>query len=487
MTKKAYLSSRTLCEDELLREIRKISKDIEISPFGRYDKESIGTTFIYCKHIYTMQKINTRRGLLALSPIIVLLTIYLAASLIAGDFYSIPMAAIFTVASIYALMIKNGTTLGTRAKDFYKGATNSRIMYMVWIFLFAGTFAEIAKSMGAVDATVQLTRSLIPSNFLPAGIFIASCFISLSIGTSVGTIVALTPVVEGLAGQMDCSTAWLVAIVVGGAFFGDNLSFISDTTIAATQTQGCSMSSKFRTNIKLVAPAAIVTLLLYTFSGSGIEDSGNAPITTGSILKCTPYITVIILALFGMSVLKVLTIGIIIAAGMGIANGTIDAGGILTNISSGVMGMLELILVTMLAGGLLEIVRINGGIDYLISFFTLRIHTKRAAEFSISALTALANICTANNTIAILTTGDIARDISKKYGIRPQRTASLMDTTSCFVQGIIPYGAQLLMASSLSNVSPLEIIPSLYYPMCIGVMIVGSIVVKRKNKKLFVL
>ena len=431
---------------------------------------------------HDIQKIGTRRGLLALSPIIVLLTIYLAGSLIAGDFYFIPMAAIFTVASIYALTIKNGRTLGTRAKDFYKGATNSRIMYMVWIFVFAGAFAELAKSMGAVDATVQLTRSLIPSSFLPAGIFIAACFISLSIGTSVGTIVALTTIATDLATEVGGNTAWFVAIVAGGAFFGDNLSFISDTTIAATQTQGCSMRSKFRTNIKLVAPAAIATLILYTCSGNSIEDTGSTPITIDCILKCTPYLTVIILALFGMDVLEVLTIGIIVAAGMGITKDTLDATGILTQMSSGVTGMLELILVTMLAGGLLEIVRINGGIDYLIRIVTLRIRTKRAAEFSISALTALANICTANNTIAILTTGGITRDISKKYGIRPQRAASLMDTTSCFIQGVIPYGAQLLMASSLAGVSPLEIIPYLYYPMCVGVVILVSILIKRKEK-----
>ncbi len=430
-----------------------------------------------------MQKINTRRGMMALSPIIILLTIYLVGSIIAGDFYRIPIAVAFMVASIYSVTITRGATLDERIDSFSKGAANPRIMYMIWIFVLAGAFAALAKAMGAVDATVQLTLNLIPSNFLPAGIFIAACFISLSIGTSVGTIVALTPVVTALATEMNCDTAWLVAIVVGGAFFGDNLSFISDTTIAATQTQGCSMRSKFQTNIRLVTPAAIITLLLYAFSGNNIEHIESTSVTISDALKCIPYLTVIICALLGMNVLVVLITGIVIAGAMGLIFGTVDGISIFTEMGNGIMGMTELILVTMLAGGLLEIVRINGGIDFLIRIVTLRMRSKRAAELAITALTALANICTANNTIAILTVGDISRDISKKFGIQPRRAASLMDTTSCFIQGIIPYGAQLLIASGLAKVSPLEIIPNLYYPMLIGVMIMGSIIIKRGAKK----
>ena len=438
--------------------------------------------FLYLRNMkrHDMQKIDTSRGLLALSPIIILLTIYLAGSIIAGDFYRIPITTAFIVASIYAVAITRGSTLDERIEHFSKGAANTRIMYMIWIFVLAGAFAALAKAMGAVNATVQLTLNFIPSNYLPAGIFIAACFISLSIGTSVGTIVALTPVVTELATKMECSTSWLVAIVVGGAFFGDNLSFISDTTIAATQTQGCSMRSKFRTNIRLVMPAAVITLLLYAFSGNGIKEIDTASITLEEGLKCIPYLTVIVCALAGVNVLLVLIIGIVIAGGMGLFSGAVDGISIFTEMGNGIMGMTELILVTMLAGGLLEVVRINGGIDYLIRIVTMRMRSRRAAEFAITALTALANICTANNTIAILTVGDISRDISKKFGIQPRRAASLMDTTSCFVQGIIPYGAQLLMASGLAKVSPLEIIPSLYYPMCIGVMIVVSILIKRK-------
>lgn len=426
---------------------------------------------------------NVCKGLLALSPIIVLLTIYLAGSIVAGDFYRIPIAVAFMVASVYAITITRGDTLNSRIDSFSKGAANPRIMYMIWIFVLAGAFAALAKAMGAVDATVGITLNIIPSNYLPAGIFIAACFVSMSIGTSVGTIVALTPVVTELASQMNCSIAWLVAIVVGGAFFGDNLSFISDTTIAATQTQGCSMRSKFRTNFLLVMPAAITTLLIYAFSGNSIEEIATTAISPTDIIKCIPYIIVIITALIGVNVLMVLIIGIATAAAIGLATESIGSISIFTEMGNGIMGMCELIIVTMLAGGLLEIVRLNGGIDFLIRIVTLRVSTRRAAETAIATLTALANLCTANNTIAILTVGNISRDIAKKSGISPRRSASIMDTTSCFVQGIIPYGAQLLMASGLAKVSPLAIIPNLYYPMLIGVTILLSIALQRPRGK----
>ena len=422
---------------------------------------------------------NVMKGLLALSPIIVLLVIYLVGSIVAGDFYRIPIAVAFVVASVYALTITRGNTLNERIDSFSRGAADTRIMYMVWIFVLAGAFAAVAKEMGAVDATVNFTLHFIPSNYLPAGIFVAACFISMSIGTSVGTIVALTPVVTQLATQMDCSVAWLVAIVVGGAFFGDNLSFISDTTIMATQTQGCSMRSKFKSNIRLVTPAAIVTLLLYAFSGASLADAASPEVAVADFIKVIPYLVVIIAALFGVNVLLVLVAGTLVAGIIGLFLGNLDVIGFFTACGTGISSMCELIIVTMLAGGLLEIVRINGGIDFLIRIVTLRIRSRRVAEASICLLTSLSNLCTANNTIAILTVGTISRDISQKFGIAPRRTASLLDTTSCFVQGILPYGAQLLMASGLASVSPLEIIPNLYYPMCVGLVLVISIIIQR--------
>ena len=422
---------------------------------------------------------NVIKGLLALSPIMVLLVIYLVGSIVAGDFYRIPIAVAFVVASVYALTITRGNNLNERIDCFSRGAADTRIMYMVWIFVLAGAFAAVAKGMGAVDATVNFTLHFIPSNFLPAGIFVAACFISMSIGTSVGTVVALTPVVTQLATQMDCSVAWLVAIVVGGAFFGDNLSFISDTTIMATQTQGCSMRSKFRSNIKLVMPAAVATLLLYAFSGASLADASSPEVSFVDFIKVIPYLVVIIAALLGVNVLLVLVAGTLVAGVIGLYCGGIDVIGFFTACGTGISSMCELIIVTMLAGGLLEIVRINGGIDFLIRIVTLRIRSRRVAEASICLLTSLSNLCTANNTIAILTVGTISRDISQKFGIAPRRAASLLDTTSCFMQGVLPYGAQLLMASGLASVSPLEIIPNLYYPMCVGLVLVLSIIVQR--------
>lgn len=422
---------------------------------------------------------NVMKGLLALSPIIVLLVIYLVGSIVAGDFYRIPIAVAFVVASVYALTITRGNTLNERIDCFSRGAADTRIMYMVWIFVLAGAFAAVAKEMGAVDATVNFTLHFIPSNYLPAGIFVAACFISMSIGTSVGTIVALTPVVTQLAAQIDCSVAWLVAIVVGGAFFGDNLSFISDTTIMATQTQGCSMRSKFKSNIRLVMPAAIVTLLLYAFSGASFADVTSTEVSFADFIKVIPYLVVIVAALFGVNVLLVLVAGTLVAGIIGLSCGNIDVIGFFTACGTGISSMCELIIVTMLAGGLLEIVRVNGGIDFLIRIVTLRIRSRRVAEASICLLTSLSNLCTANNTIAILTVGTISRDISQKFGIAPRRAASLLDTTSCFMQGVLPYGAQLLMASGLASVSPLEIIPNLYYPMCVGLALVISIIIQR--------
>lgn len=419
------------------------------------------------------------RGLLALSPVMVLLVIYLVGSIVAGDFYRIPIAVAFVVASVYAIAITRGNTLAERIDNFSRGAADTRIMYMVWIFVLAGAFAAVAKAMGAVDATVNFTLHFVPGNFLPAGVFVAACFISMSIGTSVGTIVALTPVVTQLAAQMDCSVGWLVAIVVGGAFFGDNLSFISDTTIVATQTQGCSMRSKFHSNIRLVLPAALVVLLIYAFSGASFADAAAPEISFADFVKVIPYLVVIATALFGVNVLLVLILGLLIAGIIGLCCGNMDVIGFFTACGAGISSMCELIIVTMLAGGLLEIVRINGGMDFLIRIVTLRIRSRRVAEASICLLTALANVCTANNTIAILTVGEISRDISHKFGIVPRRVASLLDTTSCFVQGILPYGAQLLMASGLASVSPLEIIPNLYYPMCIGLAVVVSILLQR--------
>jgi len=329
--------------------------------------------------------------------------------------------------------------------------------------------------MGAVDATVHFTLRFVPVEFLPAGIFVAACFVSLSIGTSVGTIVALTPVVTGLASQMGADTAQMVAIVVGGAFFGDNLSFISDTTIAATMTQGCKMKDKFRTNLLIVLPAALLSLGLYIFIGL----TGEGDVEVASLAewyKTIPYLLVLVCAIAGMNVLVVLVLGILTTAIIGLACGSLSGVSFCEAADEGVMSMCELIVITLLAGGLMNVVKQGGGFEYLTKVITNRISGKRGAEAAIAGLTVLTDICTANNTIAIITMGPIARDLSEKYSVSPRKSASLMDTASCFAQGVLPYGAQLLMASGLAAISPLEIIPHLYYPMAIGVMVVLSII-----------
>ena len=416
---------------------------------------------------------NPNNGITALSPIIVLLATYLGGALIAGDFYRIPITVSFVVAIIYGTLLLKGKSTLHKVNLLSQGAANPDIMYMIWIFCMAGIFASSAKSMGAVDATVMLTLKCIPGELLPLGIFIASCFISMAIGTSVGTIVALTPVVTATAEHIGCPTAWLAAIVVGGAFFGDNLSFISDTTIAATQSQGCKMSDKFKTNILIVLPAAIITMCIYIFGNQTGEYI--TPQESVEWYKVVPYLLVIILALTGMNVLVVLFIGIVATNAIGIISGSMDFVGMFTAAGSGLGSMCELILVTLLAGGLMNIIKGLGGFDYLIRVLTSRISSKRGAEAVMALTTAITNLCTANNTIAILTTGSIARDLAQRYSVSQRRSASILDTSSCFVQGIIPYGAQLLMASGLASLSPVEIIPHLYYPFLIGVSLLLSI------------
>ena len=342
-------------------------------------------------------------------------------------------------------------------------------MLMIWIFVLAGAFANSAKVMGSIDATVNLTLSLLPAEMMLAGLFLAACFISLSIGTSVGTIVALTPIAAGVALQTGASTAVLVAAVVGGSFFGDNLSFISDTTIIATQTQGCKLSDKFRVNSFIVVPAAIVVLILYVFMGQGITSPANIPEVEFS--KVLPYLVVLVTAIFGLHVMVVLTLGIILAGIIGLLTGGFsDVFVWMQAMGDGIKGMGELIVITMLAGGLLEVIKHNGGIDFIIERLTRHISGKRGAELSIAALVSIVNLCTANNTVSIITVGGIARQIGRKYQLDPRKCASLLDTFSCTVQGLIPYGAQMLMAAGLAQLNPIQIIPYLYYPLATGIV-----------------
>ena len=420
-------------------------------------------------------------GWLALSPLLVFLCIYVITSLIARDFYKVPVAAAFIIASAYALLITHDIDkTDDKIAIFSQGAGNKNVLLMIWIFVLAGAFAATAKEIGAIDATVNATLHILPGKLIYAGLFLAACFISMAIGTSVGTIVALVPIATGIADQTGIGIPFITAIIVGGAFFGDNLSFISDTTVAATKSQGCSMRDKFRANLWIAAPAAIIVTVVYVILGLQVEAvPAGEPVQW---LGLIPYLLVIGLALAGMNVVTVLAIGIGVNGIIGWITGAYDFVGWMSSIGSGIGSMGELIIVSLLAGGMLEIIRYNGGMEFIIGGLTRRIGGKRAAGFSIAALVSLVNLCTANNTIAIITTGPLAKDITEKFGLDPRKTASILDTFSCFVQGIIPYGAQMLMASGLAGVSAAAIIGNLYYPFALGFIAVLSILLRFPRK-----
>ena len=413
------------------------------------------------------------KGLIALSPLGVFVILYLVTSIIAGDFYKVPITVAFMVSSIYAIAIAKGMPLKERIETFSRGAGSSQMMLMIWIFLLAGAFAHSAKMMGSIDATVNLTLHILPSQMLLAGLFLAACFISISIGTSVGTIVALTPIAVGVAQQTGTDVALITAVVVGGSFFGDNLSFISDTTIVATSTQGCKLSDKFRVNSFIVIPAALVILIIYYFMGTNVQAAHQTNVVEW--VKVIPYLIVLITAIFGMNVMAVLTLGIVLTGCIGILSGSFDTFGWMKAMGDGMTNMGELIIITMLAGGMLELIKKQGGIDFIIKQMVKHIHNKRGAEFCIGSLVSLVDICTANNTVAIITVGDIAKQIGDRYGVDNKKVASILDTCSCFVQGLLPYGAQILIAAGLAAISPVSIIPYLFYPFAIGVAALLSI------------
>lgn len=413
---------------------------------------------------------SNKKGLLALSPLILLIAlIALFTGYSAEESHkdtSLSLTVAFMISSIYAVAISGGMPIRKRIDTYSRGAGANNLMLMLWIYVLAGAFAASAKAMGAVDATVNLALSLLPASMILPGLFLAACFISLSIGTSVGTIVALVPIAAGLAHSVDANLALTVAIIVGGAYFGDNLSFISDTTVVATQTQGCQMSDKFRVNALIVIPAAIIILIIYGILGAGTKAPTH--IDAVQYMKVLPYIVVLVTAIAGMNVMAVLTLGSILCGIIGIIDGGYDIFGWFSAMGNGVIGMGELIIIAMMAGGMLEIIRENGGIDFIISKITAHVNSKRGAELSIAALVSMVNICTANNTVAILTVGNISKKIGDKFGVDNRKAASILDTFSCTIQGLIPYGVQMLLAAGLSGLSPLDIIPYLYYPMAIG-------------------
>ena len=427
-----------------------------------------------------LKKESATSGWIALSPLFVFLFTYLIVSLVINDFYKVPITVAFLIASGYALAITSGYPLEQRIQHFSKGAANPNILLMIWIFILAGAFAQSAKTMGSIDATVNLMLQLLPSNLLLAGLFLAACFISLSIGTSVGTIVALTPIAIGLADHINLPLAFVVAVVIGGSFFGDNLSFISDTTIASTRTQGCVMRDKFKVNAMIVIPAALIVLSIYIYLGLSFQ----APILSGQVawIKVIPYLLVLITALGGLHVILVLTLGILASGAIGLITQEMSIFTWFGAMGKGILNMGELIIITLLAGGMLELIRFNGGINFIVQGITKQINSKKGAELCIAALVSIANICTANNTIAILTVGPIAKDIAVKFDLDRRKTASILDTFSCFIQGLLPYGAQLLMAAGLAQISPISIVKNLYYPFTMGIIALLAILFRYPRK-----
>lgn len=429
---------------------------------------------------------SNKKGLLALSPLFLLIVLIVAFTVYSVDSShqdtSLSLTVAFMISSIYAVAISGGMPVRKRVDTYSKGAGANNLMLMLWIYVLAGSFAASAKAMGAVDATVNLALSILPASMILPGLFLAACFISVSIGTSVGTVVALVPIAAGLAHSMDANVGMMTAIIVGGAYFGDNLSFISDTTVVATQTQNCKMSDKFKVNSMIVVPAAVLVLIAYSVMGVGLQAPTH--INEVEYMKVLPYLTVLVTAIAGMNVMAVLTLGTLLCGAIGIgshllgASGSYDLFGWFSAMGNGIIGMGELIIIAMMAGGMLEIIRENGGIDFIINKITAHVNSKRGAELSIAALVSMVNICTANNTVAILTVGNISKKIGNRFGVDNRKAASILDTFSCMVQGLIPYGVQMLLAAGLANLSPMDILPYLYYPLAIGVAALLAILLR---------
>lgn len=413
------------------------------------------------------------QGLIALSPMVVFLLLYVVVSAIIGDFYKIPISVALLVASMWAIVIYRGRTLKERIETFSKAAANSDIIYMIWIFVLAGAFAAVAKAIGAVDATVSFTLGIFPPRYIVPTLFVAACLISFSIGTSVGTVVALTPLAAQLASSEGGNVAFFVGVVLGGAFFGDNLSFISDTTIAATRSQGCSMQDKFKVNLWIALPAAVVTLICYVLFVPEVTVT-EVP-ESGDPWLMLPYLVVIATAVLGVNVTLVLTLGIFSALILGLVNGVglLDMAGFA---GTGIDGMGDLIIITLLASGMLGVIKACGGINYILRVMTARISGLRGAQGTLAVLAGIVNLCTANNTVAIITVGGLAKDISERFGVDPRKSASILDSASCVVQCLIPYGAQTLLATSLAGISPAAPFPYLYYPWAVALTLILSIV-----------
>ena len=418
----------------------------------------------------------------ALFPFIVFLCLFIGSGIILNDFYAFPVIVAIAIAAAVAIAMNRKEKLHTKVNIFCEGAGNTNVMLMVVIFLLAGAFSGTASGMGAVDSTVNFALSIIPTNLLVVGLFVIACFISLAMGTSVGTIVALAPIGLGIGDQTDISLPLIMASIIGGSMFGDNLSFISDTTITAVRTQGAEMKDKFKVNFFIVLPAAIVTcviLAMLTIGETAIVAGGDY-----SFIKIIPYLFVIVFALIGMNVFVVLASGIGLAGLIGLIDGSYSVMSLVQAIGDGMAGMFEMALLAVLIAGMVEVIKHNGGIDFLLHVATRKIKNKRDAQFAIAGLVGLTDLSTANNTIAIMIAGPLAKNIATEYDIEPRKAASIVDIFSCAVQGIIPYGAQLIVAAGVAGISPVLIMQYAYYPLLIAICGVIAILLGYPKQKI---
>lgn len=394
----------------------------------------------------------------ALLPLVVFLALFLGAGIyfnihgVDMAFYQLPAPVAAMVGIILAFIIGKGS-MDEKMDTFVKGVGDSNIIIMCMVYLLAGAFSAVASAMGGVDSTVNFGLSVIPSSLILPGLFIIASFVSTAMGTSMGTIGAVAPIAVEMAIKAQLPVAVAVGAVVGGAMFGDNLSMISDTTIAATRTQGCEMKDKFIMNFKIALPAAILTIIIMIFTGM----SGQIPADLEyNVIKIIPYIAVLVLALAGINVFLVLIIGIVLGGIIGLIDGSLTFISFAQTIYEGFTSMQEIFILSLLVGGLAALIAKDGGVDYLLHAITSRIKSTRGAEAGIGALVSVADICTANNTVAIVITGPMAKQIADENGVDPRRSASILDIFSCVWQGIIPYGAQLLLAGQLAQLSPLR-------------------------------
>lgn len=425
---------------------------------------------------------NTEKGRLsALLPIGVFLVLFLGFGIISGDFYAMPAIVAFLIALSVAMLQNRKNSFDEKINIMAKGVGDSNIVTMCLIFLCAGAFSGSVSAAGGVESTVNLGLSVIPPQFVVPGLFIIACFISVSMGTSMGTIAALVPIAVGISGKTDINVAVCTGAVLSGAMFGDNLSMISDTTIAAVKTQGCQMKDKFKENFLIVLPAAVISIVLFYLLTMGSECKVDGDLSY-NLFQVIPYVLVLAGALIGLNVFIVLIGGTVVSIIVGLSLGKIKPLSVFGDIGGGVTGMYDITVISVIVACILALVRENGGITYILGKIKRLVKTERGAELGISGLALLVDCCTANNTVAIVMSGQIAKDISEEYGISPRRSASLLDIFSSVGQGIIPYGAQMLSAATLAGISPINVMPYLYYPILMGVSAICFIFFRRRKK-----